>query len=387
MLSKDDLDRLITREAAPAVTLLLPTHVAGREIRQDPIRLRRLVDRAAALLTDRGMRHADAERFLAPARALVEDGAFWRKQDNGLAVFLAPGVFQFFKVPVALPEEAVVGRHFHIRHLLPALADGGRFLVLAVSAAHARLFDGDRHGLTARSDIGMPEGVGEIAAETEYEDLTHANPATRGRNAAHGGIGRTQNFGEGPEELRKTELIEYLRRVVSAIEEHAKTPTVPIVLVAQPEIQGHIRALAKKLPNLTPSGLLENPDSLGEAELHRRAYAVVAPQLTSGRAIERDRLDQALNDGSGRATTEIAQIIPAARDGRVDTLFLAAEDHVWGRIEERAESILVRKSDEPAAEDLLDDAAIATLLKGGRVEVLPKEEMPESGAAAAIFRY
>ena len=106
MFSKDDLDRLITKEATPAVTLLLPTHVAGREIREDPIRLRRLVDRAAALLADRGMRHADAERFLAPARALIEDGAFWRKHENGLAVFLAPGVFQFFKVPVTLPEEA-----------------------------------------------------------------------------------------------------------------------------------------------------------------------------------------------------------------------------------------------------------------------------------------
>jgi len=164
-------------------------------------------------------------------------------------------------------------------------------------------------------------------------------------------------------------------------------PAVPMVLVAQPEIQGHIRALAKKLPSLSPRGLLENPDSLSEVELHRRANAVVEPQLTSGRAVERDRLDQALNNGSGRATTEIAQIIPAARDGRIDTLFLTAENHVWGRIEEKAETIVVRKSDETAAEDLLDAAAVVTLLKGGRVEVLPKKEMPESGAAAAIFRY
>lgn len=43
MFSKSDLDQLITEEAAPAVRLL-PTHVAGREIPQHPIRLRGRVE-------------------------------------------------------------------------------------------------------------------------------------------------------------------------------------------------------------------------------------------------------------------------------------------------------------------------------------------------------
>lgn len=132
--------------------------------------------------------------------------------------------------------------------------------------------------------------------------------------------------------------------------------------------------------------LADNPGCLDDAELHRRAYGVVETHLSPGRGAARDKLDQALNDGSGRATTGIAQIIPAARHGRVDKLLLAAEDHLWGKIEERAETILVQKSEEPAAEDLLD-AAAEMLLKGRRVAMLPKEELPEHGAATALFRY
>lgn len=40
MFSRNDLDELVAMDARPAISIYLPTHVAGREIRQDPIRLK-----------------------------------------------------------------------------------------------------------------------------------------------------------------------------------------------------------------------------------------------------------------------------------------------------------------------------------------------------------
>ena len=40
MISRSDLDELVAMDARPAVSIYLPTHVAGREIRKDPIRLK-----------------------------------------------------------------------------------------------------------------------------------------------------------------------------------------------------------------------------------------------------------------------------------------------------------------------------------------------------------
>ena len=50
MFSRSHLDELVAMDARPAVSLYLPTHVAGREIRQDPIRLKNLLSSAAERL-------------------------------------------------------------------------------------------------------------------------------------------------------------------------------------------------------------------------------------------------------------------------------------------------------------------------------------------------
>ena len=72
MFLRNDLDELLACEARPAVSIFLPTHKAGREIRQDSIRLRNLLGTAAQRLgADR--RSPAVEALLEPARRLVEE--------------------------------------------------------------------------------------------------------------------------------------------------------------------------------------------------------------------------------------------------------------------------------------------------------------------------
>src|SRR5438105_15663998 len=66
MFSRIDLDELVAMDARPAVSLYLPTHVAGREIRQDPIRLKNLLSSAAERLAAI-WRRPEIEDFLGPA--------------------------------------------------------------------------------------------------------------------------------------------------------------------------------------------------------------------------------------------------------------------------------------------------------------------------------
>jgi hypothetical protein len=61
---------LLAREAQPAVSLYLPTHVAGREIRQDGIRLKKLLAQTADRLHAE-WRRSETDAFLAPAASLV----------------------------------------------------------------------------------------------------------------------------------------------------------------------------------------------------------------------------------------------------------------------------------------------------------------------------
>ena len=138
MISRSDLDELVAMDARPAVSIHLPTHVAGREIRQDPIRLKNLLSSAAERLAAR-WRRPEIEDFLGPAESLVGDEEFWRHQQQGLAVFLAPGFNHIHKLPIPVPEETLLGDHFHITPLLPLFEDAGSFWLLTISAKHTRL--------------------------------------------------------------------------------------------------------------------------------------------------------------------------------------------------------------------------------------------------------
>jgi hypothetical protein len=387
MLSRDDLDRLIANDRHPAVSILLPTHRAGREVRQDAIRLRNLIARAAEWLAAGGARSDEAQSLLAPARALLEDEGFWRAQSGGLALFLAPGAFECFKLALEPPEAVVVGKRFQLRELLPALDDGDRFFLLAISARRARLFEGDRSGIVERRDLASPAGVVELSAKTDYDETIGAAPATRSRAATGaGGVPAAHGFGDDPEALHKALLVDYLRRVADAARE-AIGPgrREPVILAAQPVVQGQFRRLAR-LDGLRDERLALNPDPVSEEELHRRAEAVATRGAGRAAAEACERFEHLSAREGNRVMTKLEEIIRAAAEGRIERLFLAADEHLWGEVD--GEGILTAESAPRArADDLLNVAALETLRRGGEVCSLPKAQMPRHGLSAAILRY
>jgi hypothetical protein len=372
------LDELVASEAQPALSLYLPTHSAGREIRQDPIRLKNLLARAGEQLaaTRRG---PAIEELLAPAARLVEDDAFWQHQQQGLAIFLAPGFARIHALPIAVAEELVLGTHFHIKPLLPLTEDGGRFWLLTISARRTRLYRGSRAQLRETTGLDLPQDVAAIRGESEYQEGYNAAPAGR-----HGGLAKAQAFGPAPDEMRKTELVELLHRVAAAVEPEIKRNPAPLILAASPEIRGHFREIAG-WKELLSDGIDENPDALREEELHRAAYALMDERRRRARAAAVERLNSRL--GTGQAATKPADIVRAARYARIDTLFLCGDEHLWGRFDEGADRIVAHQSPLAGDTDLLDYAALMTLRQGGRVMLVDRRALPPPGLAAAILRY
>ena len=66
MLFRNDLDELLAFDQYPAVSVYLPTHPAGREARQDAIRLRNLRQGGNVTLVDRSQLPPDE-----PAAAIL----------------------------------------------------------------------------------------------------------------------------------------------------------------------------------------------------------------------------------------------------------------------------------------------------------------------------
>ena len=91
--------------------------------------------------------------------------------------------------------------------------------------------------------------------------------------------------------------------------------------------------------------------------------------------------------GTGQTTTDVKEAVSAAHHGRVDVLFVAVDAQVWGHFEPEKGSVTVGESLEPDSEDLIDLAAIQSLIKGGTVYAVAPEEVPDQAPLAAVFRY
>ncbi len=386
MFLRHELDELLACEARPAISIYLPTHKAGREIRQDAIRLRNMLSAVAERLRAE-RRGPEVDVLIEPARRLLDDEEFWRHQEHGLAIFIAPGFDRVHKLPIEMPEEYAIGRHFCIRPLLPIVEKTGSFWLLTITAGRTGLYRGSRWAIAEVGGIDLPHGIGEIYGESDFQGQHYASPTGR-PSLAPSGLSKAQSFGDTPEDLRKTQLLQLLRRIAGVVEPVVRREPAPVILAAQPEIQGNFREMAD-WKELLPDGIQENPDAMSEDALRDKASLLLDLGREKSRGDAIGRLNGLM--GTGKAATTPDDIVKAALDGRVERLFLLPDRPVWGRLIEagdRAEDRIV-VHDEKASDDddLLNYAAVMTLRQGGEVMLVEPAQLPSTSPAAAILRY
>jgi hypothetical protein len=59
----------------------------------------------------------------------------------------------------------------------------------------------------------------------------------------------------------------------------------------------------------------------------------------------------------------------------------------WGNFDPQANELKIHADAEPGDEDLLNSAAIQTLLNGGSVYAVEPDQVPDQALLAAVFRY
>jgi hypothetical protein len=88
------------------------------------------------------------------------------------------------------------------------------------------------------------------------------------------------------------------------------------------------------------------------------------------------------------AGVDIREIVPAACNGRIDTLLLSRDDDVWGQYDRESEAVQIHRDGRRLGdEDLLDLAAVESLLSGARVQLVDRDDVPGATVAAAVYRY
>lgn len=383
LLSRDELRSIVQEAQPPSVSIYLPTHRAGAETQQGPIRLKNLLRQAESRLDARGTPQESIDRTLGPVRALLKNTPFWQHQDHGLAIFAGADSFHLYRLPLAVEELAVVGDRIHLTPLLPLLTRNGRFFVLALSQKQARLFEATRNEIR-ELDLGdTPESLAAaVGDDWEQKSLQYrtgqSSPGTGGRRRAiyHG-------HGSG-EEADKNEIARFLQQVDVGVRKLLKDPQVPLVVASVDYLFDMYRDLSK-VPGLVDDGILGNPDHSSPEELRGKAWQLVKPLFLASQSESAERF--AVLATKGLATDDLETGVLAAVDGRVETLFVPLETHRWGRLDSTTREIDIAPEPGDESEDLLDRAAVETFLHGGTVYAVDEGGLPGSGDLAALLRY
>lgn len=381
-LDRTQLAALARLEGSPCLSLFMPVTGGGSAGKQDPVRLANLIREAVGEMAELDLDDEVAQQVIEPIEAMAAAEGFWSIPAGGLAFFSAPGFLRSVHVDFDFPERVVLGERFSIRPLLPLLTRPERFYALAVSLKRVRLLEGGREDFRELALPGLPVSFDAEMGYEEYDTnvYTHTgSPSALGRRSAlfHG-------HGDGDEENLKDDVFHFLRRVVEALERGLPEASAPFVLAAV-EPYHPLFARANRRLRIAGEGIVGNPDFLSNRELDQQARQIVRQEALH-------RLDAELVRwvelrASRRGVEDFEEIVRAADQGALETLFLSREAERWGSYEPDLGRVTVHETRERGDVELLEMAAVRTLTNGGEVYTLPLGAMPEGRIALAIRRY
>jgi hypothetical protein len=384
--TRDDLKRIAADGDAWRLSLYMPLHRTGREVRQSPILLKDLRSRAAAELEARGCDPATASELLAPIDQVLAETDFSLLQGEGLAILSGKGFADTFLMPIAPPALAVAGRRFQVDPLLPLLFEDGRFHLLALGQNAVRLFEGDRLHLREIPLEGMAMGMRD-ALQTDntepYQGLHSGAPIS----ARVPGIGIYHGHGGGRTDMkdRKKDILDFFRLVDKGIRERIAGSEIPMLLAGVDYLLPLYRE-ASSHPRLLDQAVPGNPEAGQDAQaLHAkawRAYRVIREkEKQESLRLYRERL------ASPQAVSGLAGVLLAAKQGRVSHLFLQKGYRQPGWFEPAEARVSLANAPDPGTEDLANLACLHALLGGAKVYALEEGEIPEKAEIAALCRY
>jgi len=375
LLSGDELKTLMERQEGLCMSIFMPTHRKGTETQQNQIRYKNLLRKTEEQLIQSELRPQEVKEFLKPANELLGDVPFWQNQSDGIAVFLSPLSFNFYMLPINFEELVVVTNRFHVKPLIPAISGNIEFYVLAVTQKNVRLIECSRYSAGEIDLENVPEDLAELFRfdVVEKESQFH----TRMHSAAFQGHG-------GGTDDPKDSMLRYFQQVDKGLRRLIEDKQRPLVFAGVDYLYPVYKE-ANTYTNLMDKAISGNPEELSAEDLRNQAWSVVESSFEKEKATAIEQYRQFF--GTGRASTDIKEIVQSSYHGRVGILFVPVGLQQWGTYNPDTSEVILQDKATLGNEDLLDFAAIQALSNGGTVYAVNPKEVPGDASIAAVFRY
>lgn len=371
----------LVHATGPCVTLLLPPYRPGASGEAPATLLKTLLREAENKLTARNVPETEIADLLEPLRQLSHEEDSLSGSGFPRVIFRSPGLLHQFELPVAPPDArvCVVGGCFWLRPILNSLALPGHVYVLEINKEAVELLT---CGFTGVATADLPKGTPKTMDEALQLDAPDHDLRDRSASGPSTGAMTGVSFGTGTgREDHRVYLRDFYLAVNRGINELLRWNQAPLILAGVDEdvvvyrsINSYPRLLEQSIHgspggSMTTSQVLRNAHEIALADIQQRASRELADS--------RERL------GPARLSIHLAQILQAAVEGRVSDLYLDENAERIGDFDGR----MFGGATNWHAEELLNVAAVETLLRSGFVYSLPTHMMGDPSVAVAAFRY
>ena len=370
-LHTDLFDQLSERRGKDLISVVIPTHQRGREIAQDPIRLKNELSEVEDRLEDLGWKPRQRSERLSNARSLLDDKEFWEHQSAGLALFIDDeSNVTPVSVPVEVEAASYVAQVFHLRHLVPGMGLA-RVPVLVLTKNAVRLLYGSKFVIDA-VDADLPESFDDVNWFVDREKRRQQHPDRPGT--------ARNRHGHEPSSREDEDRNRFLRAVADALPRDRLAG--PLVVLGDDDLVERFGNVVD-FETVSPrnSGVSRPEDDSALLDL-----AIPAMQKIED-ARESEALKQAMDRlGVGNATTSILEALPDAVSGRIgDLVMTRGIDPIWGRLDATEMTVDVHDEPKPGDVDLLDRLVVESRRTGSSITTVA--EPIEGDSFIATHRY
>ena len=361
MINREDLKQLQSLKSTPALSILLPTHRTSPDNRQDPIRVKNLVDEATARLSEEFSKR-DIEPLLNNLEKIVNE-IDYKYALSGLAIYVSHDFAQKYYLPFNVQERVIIDQTFATRDLVYGMNRAQRYWVLLLSESSTRLIAGTAETLEEIIDENFP-------MQMEGPGANEPLP---------GGIG--VNTSEYLNEMHR----QFFRQVDRTLTTYNKEEPLPLIVGGVPRYLSFFNELSQYAQSV--KGTLQgNYDKSTLPELSPLVEPLRKSIIEEQRSDALDRLAVAVN--SQRVVSTVGEVWRLAQEGRGQLLLVEKDYHQPGIIGENGLLELVDSvGGLNVIDDIVDEVIEAVMAKGGDVLFLDNDALSLYQKIALILRY
>lgn len=362
----------LCRAAGPCVSIILNPHRGGAGSLPSGTVLAGMLPRVAAGLQDCGMHPQDVAEMMEPLEALGSDPMLTAGHGESLCIYRSPRQFHCFLVRADVEPGWHVEERFVVMPLLAHLDYRQTFLLLALAEKRVRLLRCEPGKVEA---LPIPDGVPESTKEFAHENM----PPDPSKNHMMG-----TRFGSS---LSRKERHHFRQDFMKAIDRGLlpvyRAQGLPLV-IAGVEEDTAAYATVSEYAELLPEPVQTSPDG-GATDLEMARAAEHLMRRWSN-AAERQAMAEYHHSVPLRCADDCLSVMQSALAGRVQHLFVSRGAHMTGNVQRLAgraalEGYVFRN------DNLVNAAAVETLLHKGSVWLVQPDRMPDHAVMAAVLRY